>query len=401
MKILVINTGSSSIKYVLYEMANNNVLANGSIERIGENQSNYKYSIFSEDIEKEFKKSLTIKDHKEGLRNIIEVITDPGNNLLKDPNEIEAIGHRVVHGGEFYSGAVLITENVKSVIKRLIPLAPLHNPSNLEGIEVAEHFFPSAKQVAVFDTAFHQTMPSKSYRYPIPNYLYENEQVRAYGMHGSSHSFVTKEALKLLDKEEKDTAIITIHLGNGCSMSAVKGGKCIDTSMGLSPLAGLMMGTRSGDIDPSIPFFLGTKMGMSFQEIDTLLNKESGLKGIAGSNDMRDVLEKRDKGDKKASLAIDMYVQRIKKYIGAYIAEMNALDALVFTAGIGENSSVIRELVCSELDFLGIEIDSSLNEMKIKGNQKINSNESKVQVWVIPTNEELEIALQTKKLIGN
>ena len=401
MKILVINTGSSSIKYVLYDMSEATPLTNGSIERIGEDQSNFTYSFFQNGTETKFKKSLPIKDHKEGLKTIIAIITDAHHKILKNADEIAAVGHRVVHGGEYYSGAVLISEDVKSVIKRLIPLAPLHNPSNIEGIEVAEHFFPNAKQVAVFDTAFHQTMPAKSYRYPIPNWYYDTEKIRAYGMHGTSHSYVTKQALGCIEKDIDKSKLITIHLGNGCSMSAVKGGKCIDTSMGLSPLAGLMMGTRSGDIDPSIPFFMGTKLGMSFKDIDSVLNKESGLKGIANSNDMRDVLEKRSSGDENAILAIEMYVQRIKKYIGAYTAELNGLDALIFTAGIGENSSEIRELICRDLDYIGIKIDTDLNNKNIKGNRKINSVDSKVQIWIIPTNEELEIALQTQKILSN
>jgi len=398
MKILVINTGSSSIKYVLFDMTQNKVLTKGSIERIGDEMSTINYTILSPGNEHNVNKESLGTDHAEGLKTIVEILTNPVNGLVKNADEIEAVGHRVVHGGEYYSGAVKITEDVKAIVKQLIPLAPLHNPSNLQGIEVAEKFFPNAKQIAVFDTAFHQTMPAKSYRYPLPNWLYEKEKVRAYGMHGSSHSYVTKQIHLLLKKPVEDTAIITIHLGNGCSMSAVKGGKCIDTSMGLSPLAGLMMGTRTGDIDPSIPFFLGTKLGMSFQEIDSMLNKESGLKGIAGSNDMRDVMEMRINGDKNAKLAIDMYVQRIKKFIGAYVAEMNALDALVFTAGIGENSAIIRELICSDLDYLGINLDREKNQVKSSGNKKIHTDNSKVQLWVIPTNEELEIALQTKRL---
>lgn len=380
-------------------MSNNKVLSKGSIERIGEDLSSINYSILNSGAIQNIQSNISIGDHAEGLKTIVAILTDPKNGLVKNADDIEAVGHRVVHGGEYYSGAVIITEDVKAIVKQLIPLAPLHNPSNLQGIEVAEKFFPNAKQVAVFDTAFHQTMPPKSYRYPLPNWLYDTEKIRAYGMHGSSHSYVTKQVLSLLNKPVEDTAIITIHLGNGCSMSAVKGGRCIDTSMGLSPLAGLMMGTRTGDIDPSIPFFLGTKLGMTFSEIDSLLNKESGLKGVAGSNDMRDVMEKRNNGDHNAKLAIDMYVLRIKKYIGAYTAEMNALDAIVFTAGIGENSAIIRELICEEMDYLGIKIDREKNQLKLDGNKQIDAADSRVQIWVVPTNEELEIALQTKKLI--
>lgn len=400
MKVLVINTGSSSIKYVLFEMDGQEVLTKGSVERIGESSSTITYSHFENGNEEKIKKEAKIKDHVEGLQSIVALLTDPQNGIIKDTSEIAAVGHRVVHGGEAYSGAVRIDEEVKKVVRDLIPLAPLHNPPNLQGIEVAERFFPQAVQVAVFDTAFHQTMPPKSFRYPLPNKYYEEEKIRAYGMHGTSHAYVAKEALKLINKPVEDTAIITIHLGNGCSMTAVKGGKCLDTSMGLSPLAGLMMGTRTGDIDPSIPFFLGTKLKMSFEEIDRMLNKESGLKGIAGSNDMRDVLEKRAAGDQNAILAIDMYTQRIKKYIGAYTAEMGALDAIVFTAGIGENSPELRKLVCENMQVLGIDLDERQNQEHAVGNLPVHKPNSKVQIWVIPTNEELEIALQAEKLLN-
>lgn len=399
MKILVINTGSSSIKYVLFEMEGRQVLTKGAVERLGDTSSSIAYSVFRNGEEYKTKTEVSIPDHVAGLEKIVGVLTDAKNNIIKDTSEIAAVGHRVVHGGETYSGAILITEAVKAKVRELIPLAPLHNPPNLQGIEVAEKFFPEAAQVAVFDTAFHQTMPPKSYRYPLPNKYYENEKIRVYGMHGTSHGYVTKQALQLIKKTPEESAIITIHLGNGCSMAAVKGGKCIDTSMGLSPLAGLMMGTRSGDIDPSIPFFLGTKLGMSFAEIDQMLNKESGLKGIAGSNDMRDVMEKRAAGDAKATLAIDMYTHRIKKYIGAYAAEMGALDAIVFTAGIGENSAELRSLICENLNVLGIDLDENKNADRADGNHAIHSIESKVAVWVIPTNEELEIALQSEMVI--
>lgn len=399
MKILVINTGSSSIKYVLFEMEGRIVLTKGSIERIGEGSSSISYSLYKSGEESKVKEEIAIADHAAGLQKIVNILTDPANAIIKHTSEIKAVGHRVVHGGEYYSGAVLISEQVKEAVRALIPLAPLHNPANLQGIEVAEKFFPDATQVAVFDTAFHQTMPPKSFRYPLPNRLYDQEKIRSYGMHGSSHAYVTKQALSLLNKPAEDTSIITIHLGNGCSMAAVKGGKCIDTSMGLSPLAGLMMGTRTGDIDPSIPFFMGTKMGLSFQEIDKILNKESGLKGIAGSNDMRDVLAKRAEGDANATLAIDMYTQRIKKYIGAYAAELGTLDAIIFTAGIGENSPELRSLICENLSILGISIDEAKNQQRTGSNHAIHAADSRVQVWVIPTNEELEIALQAEKVI--
>ncbi|MEO9477677.1 MAG: acetate kinase [Cyclobacteriaceae bacterium] len=396
MKILVINTGSSSIKYVLFEMEGHTVLTKGIVERIGESTSEISHKVYKNGVEESLKRQLPIGNHEEGLQNVVDLLMDAESGIIQDTKEIAAVGHRVVHGGETYQSAQIIDEKLKDKVRELIPLAPLHNPSNLQGIEVAERFFPEAVQVAVFDTAFHQTMPAKSFMYPLPKHLYEKEKIRAYGMHGSSHAFVSKQALQLLEKKPEDTSIITIHLGNGCSMSAVKGGKCLDTSMGLSPLAGLMMGTRTGDIDPSIPFFLGTKLKMSFEEIDKMLNKESGLKGIAGSNDMRDVLEKKAAGDPDATLAIDMYVNRIKKYIGAYAAEMGSLDSIVFTAGIGENSAELRSLVCENLGVLGIELDQAENQNRESGNHLISTTNSAVQVWVIPTNEELEIALQTE-----
>jgi acetate kinase len=399
MKILVINTGSSSIKYVLFEMDDHTILTKGSVERIGEGTSTISHKTYKNGVEDSLKKELTISNHEEGLQHVVALLMDTEKGIIQNTSEIAAVGHRVVHGGEAYQTAQPIDEELKSKVRELIPLAPLHNPSNLQGIEVAERFFPEAVQVAVFDTAFHQTMPPKSYMYPLPKRLYEEEKIRAYGMHGSSHAYVSKQALQLINKPADDSAIITIHLGNGCSMSAVKGGQCLDTSMGLSPLAGLMMGTRTGDIDPSIPFFLGTKLNMSFEEIDKLLNKESGLKGIAGSNDMRDVLEKKASGDADATLAIEMYVNRIKKYLGAYTAEMGALDAVVFTAGIGENSAELRSLVCENLDVLGIRLDKAENEKRVDGNHLISDSSAAVQVWVIPTNEELEIALQSQPFV--
>lgn len=398
MKILVINTGSSSIKYVVFEMEEQQVLAKGLVDRIGDPASSLTNSFFTPDEHKE-RIDTSIPNHTIGLELVVKTLTDHEKGIIKDTSEIAAVGHRVVHGGERFSVPVVINEEIKAKIKELITLAPLHNPSNLEGIKVAEQFFPNAQQIAVFDTAFHQTMPPKSFRYPIPNRLYTEEKIRVYGMHGTSHSYVSKQLIAELKKPAAETSIISIHLGNGCSMAAVKGGQCIDTSMGLSPLAGLMMGTRSGDLDPAIPFYLGTTLGMPLEEIDKMLNKESGLKGIAGSNDMRDVLEKRANGDANATLAIDMYVQRIKKYIGAYAAELGSLDAIAFTAGIGENSTELRELVCEGLGVLGIELNKELNLKRESGNRKISTGTSSVEVWIIPTNEELEIAIQSEKVL--
>ena len=400
MKILVINTGSSSIKYVVYEMDGHQVLAKGLVDRIGDPASSLTNSLFTPDEHKERIETL-IPNHTAGLEMVVKLLTDAEKGIIKDTSEIAAVGHRVVHGGERFSTPVVIDDEVKAKIEELITLAPLHNPANLEGIKVAEQFFPDAKQLAVFDTAFHQTMPPKSFRYPIPNRLYTEEKIRVYGMHGTSHSYVSKQLISQLDKQAEETSVISIHLGNGSSMAAVKGGKCIDTSMGLSPLAGLMMGTRSGDLDPAVPFYLGTTLGMKLEDIDKMLNKESGLKGITGTNDMRDVMDQRAKGDENATLAIDMYVQRIKKYIGAYAAELGALDAIAFTAGIGENSAKLRELVCEGLGVLGIELDKEKNTASGSGNRRISTDSSKVEVWIIPTNEELEIAIQSEKVLNN
>ncbi|MEM7549265.1 MAG: acetate kinase [Bacteroidota bacterium] len=400
MKILVINSGSSSIKYELFDMEGEKVLTKGLIERIGESSSSINHVLYREDGERKTTQEITIPDHKKGLKEIAKIITSKSSGAVENKDEIAAVGHRVVHGGEAFHETVVITDEVKRTVKSLIPLAPLHNPANIQGIEVAEEVFPNAKQVAVFDTAFHQTTPAKAHRYPIPNELYEKHNIRAYGFHGTSHKYVSREALEHLASPGENSAIITIHLGNGCSMAAIKGGKCIDTSMGLSPLAGLMMGTRSGDIDPSIPFFLEAKAEMPIQEIDKMLNKESGLKGITGSNDMRDILKKMESGDEQAKLGLDMFAYRIKKFIGAYAAALGKLDAIVFTAGIGENSAVIRELITSDLKVLGIEMDTEKNESDEKGLRELQTNDSKVKILVVPTNEELEIARQTKVLVG-
>ncbi len=399
MKILVINTGSSSIKYVLFEMSGRQVLAKGLVDRIGDPASSLTNSFFAPEERKE-QITTPIEDHATGLELVVDLLTNDQHEIIQDTNDIEAVGHRVVHGGEHFDRAELIDEGIKATIRELSTLAPLHNPSNLKGIEVAEKFFPNAKQVAVFDTAFHQTMPAQSFRYPIPNELYTNNKIRVYGMHGTSHSYVSKQLIRQLDKPVEQTSVISIHLGNGCSMAAIKGGKCIDTSMGLSPLAGLMMGTRSGDLDPAVPFYLGTTLGMTLEDIDRTLNKESGLKGIAGSNDMRDVLAQRASGDENATLAIDMYVQRIKKYIGAYTAELGGLDAIAFTAGIGENSDELRALVCEGLGVLGLELDKEKNQKRSSENRCISTAASGVAIWVVPTNEELEIALQSEKLLA-
>lgn len=400
MKILVINSGSSSIKYQLFEMERKRVLTAGIVERIGEAQSRIKHTVFQAGEAQETIKEIGIADHRQGLEQVAHLLTDEAVGVINRPSEIEAIGHRVVHGGETFSQTTLINEAVKAKVKALAPFAPLHNPPNLQGIAVAEEIFPEAKQIAVFDTAFHQTMPPRAYRYAIPAHLYDDHAIRAYGMHGTSHLYVTKAAIEYLGKPAAETNLITLHLGNGCSMTAVEGGKSIDTSMGFSPLAGLMMGTRSGDLDPAVIYFLGTKLGMSFEKIDRLLNKESGLRGISGDSDVRDIQARQAAGDAAAQLALDMYTYRIKKYIGAYLAVLGRIDALVFTAGVGENSSYVRWHACLGLDQLGIILDADRNNAR-NHNQilEIQTTESQVKVLVIPTNEELEIAQQTLAIL--
>ncbi|MBC8178821.1 MAG: acetate kinase [Desulfobacteraceae bacterium] len=402
MKILVINTGSSSIKYELFDMADHRVMASGIAERIGEEESLIiQKNILSNGESTEIKEAVLIADHHEGMRHIVDLLVDEEYGAVRDKNEIAAVGHRVVHGGEAFHSTTIIDEEVIAAIKRNIPLAPLHNPPNLIGIEVAREAFPDALQVAVFDTAFHQTIPMRAFLYAIPFELYEKERVRRYGFHGTSHAYVAERAAEYLGRPLGELNLITIHLGNGASMAAIKNGKCVDTTMGMTPLAGLVMGTRSGDVDPALPFFLTDHLGMSPKDIDTLLNNESGLKGVCGTNDMREVIEKIDAGDSRAKIALDLYTYRIKKYMGAYFAVLEILDAVVFTAGIGENSPYVRELCSRGLNRLGMEIDLERNKLAGSGISEINSQNSEVKILVIPTNEELKIAQETKKAIAN
>ncbi|MFN2234603.1 MAG: acetate/propionate family kinase [Anaerolineales bacterium] len=400
MKTLVINAGSSSIKYQLFDMESGIVLAAGLAERIGESFGRIKHRVSIRNQNQEIIQDLKIDDHRQGLLKIVELLTDSQFGVIESPNEIQAIGHRVVHGGDKFSQPTVITEEVRTTIRELSQLAPLHNPANLTGIEVATEVFPEATQVAVFDTAFHQTMPANAYRYAIPQTLYDDHRIRSYGFHGTSHLYVSKKAIDYLGIPVEETRIITLHLGNGASAAAVKGGKSVDTSMGFSPLPGLMMGTRSGDIDPAIVFYLGRNMGMSFDEIDNLLNKKSGLIGVCGDNDLRDIQKRSEDGDASAQLALEMYSYRIKKYIGAYVAALNGLDALVFTAGAGENNGAVRWLSCLGLEYLGISLDDEKNQRGVVGAvTEIQDLASKVKVLIIPTNEELEIAEQTMTLI--
>jgi len=400
MKILVINSGSSSIKYQLFDMAQKEALCAGLVERIGQNTGQIKHKILARKETKEVTRELPVKTHREGLTYVANLLMDPDVGVVKAPSEIAAVGHRVVHGGEHFTQTTLIDQRVTAKIKELIPLAPLHNPANLEGIEVATEIFSPAPQVAVFDTAFHQSMPAQAYRYAIPTRFYREHGIRAYGMHGTSHLYVAKTATSYLGRPAAETNLITAHLGNGCSITAVRGGKSVDTSMGISPLAGLMMGTRSGDIDPAVIYFMGTKLGMSFDEIDTLLNKESGLLAISGHIDVRDIQKQQAQGDEAAQLALDMYTYRIRKYIGAYMAALGRVDAIVFTAGVGENSPYIRQQACRGLENFGVILDAEKNASRVAGAVlEIQAEYSALKLLVIPTNEELEIANQTLAII--
>lgn len=395
MKILVINCGSSSLKYQFLDMNNESVLAKGLVERIGIEGSVLKHEKTGMDKEVI---NADIKDHEIALKLVMDALVNEKYGAIKDLSEIDAVGHRVVHGGESFAKSVLIDENVMKGIKDCIDLAPLHNPPNITGIRACQKLLPNVKMVAVFDTAFHQTMPESSYIYAIPYEYYEKYRIRRYGFHGTSHLFVSERAAQIMGKNKEDLNIITCHLGNGASVSAIKGGKCIDTSMGLTPLEGLIMGTRSGDMDPAIVTFLMEKEGLSAKEVDNILNKKSGVLGISGvSSDFRDIEEEAEKGNKKAQLALDMFHTRVKKYIGAYAAQLGHVDALVFTAGLGENSAESREEICKNMDFLGIEIDTNVN--KVRGKETLISTEnSKVKVYIIPTNEELVIARDTLAL---
>jgi len=398
MKIFVINSGSSSIKYQLIAMPEARVICSGMVDRIGLEGTRLDYRAFLNT--GEFKKSemLDISDHTAGLQAVAAWLTHPVLGVLADPREVEVVGHRVVHGGEEFSKTQLITEESKAKIRALFPLAPLHNPANYMGIEVAEKIFKDSKQVAVFDTAFHQSMEPIAYRMPIPNDFYEKYGIRAYGFHGTSHKFVSEIAVKLVQKP--DSKIITIHLGNGCSMAAIRGGKCVDTSMGLGPMNGLVMGTRAGDIDQSVIFHLVNELEYSLDEVNLILNKKSGMLGLTGFSDMRNIREKYIQGEAEAILAYQLYAYRIKKYIGSFAAILNGLDAIVFTAGVGENDYLTRKLVCAEMSFLGIHLDESKNEAHEKGIGAIEKANAQVKILIIPTNEELEIARQCFELLG-
>jgi acetate kinase len=397
MKIVIINSGSSSIKYQLIKMPANEVICSGMIDRIGLETSNFTYVTDTTKLEE----MLPIANHKIGLEKIAALLMDEKVGVIKSTEEIEAVGHRVVHGGSSFSNTVIITSEVKDKIRQLFELAPLHNPANLEGINVAEEIFSSAQQVAVFDTAFHQTIPVVAHKYAVPNYLLTENKIRVYGFHGTSHKYVSENAIHYLEQNSKNkgSKIITIHLGNGCSMTAIKDGKSIDHTLGFGPMNGLIMGTRSGDVDQSVIFYLVNSLGYSLEAVNTMLQKQSGMLGLTGYSDLRDIEANAENGNEDCQLALAMNAYRIKKYIGSYTAVLNGLDAIIFTAGIGENSSYIRKLVCTDMDYFGIELDASKNEIRSKEIREINTLESKTKILVIPTNEEIEIANQVFELL--
>lgn len=395
MKILVINSGSSSIKFQLIEMPEKKVLASGMVERIGLDQSKVQLNTG----EKSYEQIKEISNHEQGLELVAKLLLEPSAALLKNADEIDAVGHRVVHGGSTFSKTVVIDPEVKRKIKELFSLAPLHNPHNFKGIEVSEKIFKRATQIAVFDTAFFQSMPEEAFRFAIPERFYKENQIRTYGFHGTSHKYVSQQAIEYLKKDQ--TNIITVHLGNGCSITAVKNGKSIEHSLGFGPMNGLVMGTRSGDIDQSVIFYMMDELGYSSAQVKKILQEESGMLGLTGYSDLREIEEKAEEGDERCILALKVNAYRVKKYIGAYTAVLNGLDAVVFTAGIGENSDVLRRLICSDMDYLGIDLDLELNSQRRKDIREIQSGNSAVKIIVIPTNEEVEIAKQTYELISS
>ncbi len=397
MKVLVLNSGSSSIKYQFIETTTRQVLAKGQVERIGMDDAVLSHIRIDGDT---VKFSAEILDHNIAIEYVVAILLSKNHGVIKDRSEIEAVGHRVVHGGETFSGSVLITDEVIEKIRENIELAPLHNPHNLRGIIACKRLLPDTPQVAVFDTAFHQRMPEYAFIYGLPYELYKKYKIRRYGFHGTSHRYVSKRASEILGVPIEELRIITAHLGNGCSMAAVKYGISVDTTMGFTPLEGLLMGTRSGDIDPAIVLYIMGKEGLTMAEVNALLNKHSGLIGISGvSSDMREIIREMKSGNMRAKLAFDVFCYRVKKYIGAYAAIMGGVDAIVFTAGIGENSPDVRKSVCEGLEFLGIKIDDAKNNSPER-EKIITTDDSPVKVLVIPTNEELVIALDTAEIVS-
>lgn len=395
MKVLVVNCGSSSIKYQVMDMTDESVMAVGLVDRVGIPGSTLEHKPQGKD-KVVIKKDLP--DHTAGMKLVLEVLINPEYGCIKSMDEIGAVGHRVVHGGEAFASSVVITDEVKKVIRDCFDIAPLHNPPNLMGIEACQELMPNVKHVAVFDTAFHQTMGPANYMYALPYEVYEKYSVRRYGFHGTSHFYVAHQAAEMLGKKYEDCKIITLHLGNGASMAAIKDGKVVDTTMGFTPLEGLVMGTRSGDIDPAIVFFLMEKLNMNSSEANSYFNKKSGMLGLSGvSNDLRDIDEAASSGNQRAQMALDVYYNKIKGYIGNYYAKLNGCDCIVFTAGVGENGIGMRENICKDLDALGIKMDNAKNNVRGKA-VDVATEDSKVRIFVIPTNEELVIARDTFSL---
>ncbi len=396
MKVLVLNSGSSSVKYQMVEPESQTFLARGVVERIG--MAGAMLTHHPHDRE-EVRLSGEILDHKVAIEYVLSILLSKNHGVITHKNEIAAVGHRVVHGGESFSGSVLITSEVVREISRCMDYAPLHNPPNLKGIRATQALLPDASQVAVFDTAFHQTMPENAYMYGLPYVLYKRHGIRRYGFHGTSHLYVSQRAAAMLGKPIEELRLITCHLGNGASVAAVMHGRSVDTSMGFTPLEGLLMGTRSGDLDPAIVLHIMNKEELSMHEANTMLNKHSGIQGLSGlSSDMREI-EQEYESNPRARLAHDVFCYRLKKYIGAYSAAMGGVDAVVFTGGIGENSSMVREQVCKDMEYLGIKLDSQKNTAKDKSERALETVDSKIKVLVIPTNEELVIALDTMKIV--
>lgn len=397
MNILVINAGSSSLKYQLYNMVDESVLAKGLVERIGMDSSILTHKPTGK---QEVTEVSEILEHTTAIRKVLGILTNEKHGVIPSIDSIQAVGHRVVHGGESFKASALVDNDAKTEIRRLFDLAPLHNPASMMGINAAEANMPGIPQVVVFDTAFHQTMPEKAYLYAIPRVLYSKYKVRRYGAHGTSHEYVSQAAADFLNRPIEDLKIITCHIGNGASLTAVKGGKSMDTSMGMTPLEGLMMGTRSGDLDPAIVPFVMNKEELTVNEVNSMLNKHSGLLAISGiSSDMREITEGMEKGEPNSTLAFEMYEYRLRKYIGAYAAAMNGVDVIVFTAGVGENSIVLRQRVLEQLTYLGVELDEELNSIRSGEPRRISAANSKVEVLVIPTNEELVIARDTHRIV--
>ncbi len=398
LKILVLNCGSSSIKFQLLDMTNDAVMAEGTVAKIGEPGSYIRHETARGKVETK----VPVADHAQGLDLIARYLLHPEHGVIRDPSEISAVGHRVVHGGETFTSSTLITQEVIDKIRECIPLAPLHNPENLAGIEAARRLFPGIPQVAVFDTSFHQTLPEKAFLYPIPYEFYEKYKVRKYGFHGTSCKYVSQRAAEILGRSLGELRMIVCHLGNGVTVDAISGGKSVDTSMGLTPVEGLMMGTRSGDVDPGVIYYLSKAANLTLDEIYDILNTKSGLLGISGvSNDMREIIRRAEEGNRRCRLAIEMFAYRVSKYIGTCAAVLDGCDVIVFTAGIGENSPLVRSMICDRLDYLGALLDRERNSSAVGSESDISMGESRVRILVVPTNEEKMIAADTMEIVAH